>query len=217
MEIRPLSSSKWASDTRIGQEELYDATERVLQELKDYKECSGPFLVKVNKREYADYYEVIKNPMDLGTMTKKLKGCEYNSKREIVDDLNLIWANCFTYNVDPTNIYRIMGEKMKAKSDALIPLIPDIVVQVRADPNVPVEEYDEDDSESGEDEPEPEGPTGSRAWGSSSKKATKGMGSKGAKGSGSGGGRSGGEGSGGGERQKKVSWYFVFPETWIES
>lgn len=41
---------------------------------------------------------VIANPMDFGTMLKKVKQKQYKSKREFRDDLDLIWSNCFTYN-----------------------------------------------------------------------------------------------------------------------
>jgi hypothetical protein len=55
-EAKP-SRSKWASDERVGQEELYDACEKVLSELKGYSEHSLPFLTKVNKRDAPDYYD----------------------------------------------------------------------------------------------------------------------------------------------------------------
>ena len=47
--------SKWASEEKIGQEELYEAAEKVLNELKAMTEHSGPFLTKVNKRDAPDY------------------------------------------------------------------------------------------------------------------------------------------------------------------
>lgn len=47
--------SKWYNEDRIGQEELYDAAEKVLNELKAMTENSGPFLQKVNKRDVPDY------------------------------------------------------------------------------------------------------------------------------------------------------------------
>ncbi|RKP34890.1 Bromodomain-containing protein, partial [Dimargaris cristalligena] len=59
-----------------------------------------PFLVKVSRRDAPDYYEVIKYPMDLGTMSKKLKNLQYPSKAAFVHDLDLIYKNCFTYNSD---------------------------------------------------------------------------------------------------------------------
>lgn len=37
--------------------------------------------------------------MDFQTMLKKVKSKHYKSKCEFKDDLDLIWENCFTYNV----------------------------------------------------------------------------------------------------------------------
>lgn len=48
--------SKWASTEKVGQEELYEAAEKVLNELKAMTEHSGPFLNKVAKRDAPDYY-----------------------------------------------------------------------------------------------------------------------------------------------------------------
>ncbi len=61
-ELRSLMSevkknrSKWASPEKIGQEELYEAAEKVLSELKAMTEHSTAFLTRVNKREAPDYY-----------------------------------------------------------------------------------------------------------------------------------------------------------------
>lgn len=60
-ELRALMSevrknrSKWASEDKVGQEELYEAAEKVLNELRGMTEHSGPFLTKVNKKEAPDY------------------------------------------------------------------------------------------------------------------------------------------------------------------
>lgn len=48
--------SKWASEERVGQEELYEAAEKVMSELKAMTEHSSAFLTRVNKREAPDYY-----------------------------------------------------------------------------------------------------------------------------------------------------------------
>lgn len=48
--------SKWASEENVHQEELYEAAEKVLSELKAMTEYSAPFLTRVNKREAPDYY-----------------------------------------------------------------------------------------------------------------------------------------------------------------
>lgn len=49
--------SKWASEDKIGQEELYEAAEKVVLELRANTEHSTAFLNRVNKREAPDYYQ----------------------------------------------------------------------------------------------------------------------------------------------------------------
>jgi transcriptional activator SPT7 len=61
--------SKWASEENVGQEELYEAAEKVLSELKAMTEYSAPFLTRVNKREAPDYY----NCINLSFSSKKPK------------------------------------------------------------------------------------------------------------------------------------------------
>jgi len=48
--------SKYASEEFVNQEELYEAVDKVLSELKAMTEYSAPFLGRVNKREAPDYY-----------------------------------------------------------------------------------------------------------------------------------------------------------------
>ena len=138
-ELRSLMSevrknrSKWANEEKVGQEELYEAAEKVLSELKAMTEHSQPFLTRVNKRDAPDYYNIIKQPMDLGSMTKKLRSLSYKSKRDFVDDLSIIWANCLKYNADPNHYLRKHALSMRRETDKLVPLIPDIVVRDRAE------------------------------------------------------------------------------------
>ena len=49
--------SKWANEDKVGQEELYEAADKVLSEIKAQTEHSQPFLQRVNKREAPDYYQ----------------------------------------------------------------------------------------------------------------------------------------------------------------
>ncbi|KAJ8101464.1 hypothetical protein POJ06DRAFT_251612 [Lipomyces tetrasporus] len=139
VELRNLISevrknrSKWASEDRVGQEELYEAAEKVVLELRAYTEHSTAFLNKVNKRDAPNYFNVIKNPMDLSTVMKKLKALQYRSKQEFVDDLMLIWNNCLTFNTDPQHYLRKHAMAMKKKTLSLIPLIPDIIIRSKSD------------------------------------------------------------------------------------
>ncbi|KAI1377997.1 hypothetical protein F4677DRAFT_414136 [Hypoxylon crocopeplum] len=149
--------SKWANEENVNQEELYEALEKVLTELKAHTEYSTPFLQRVNKKDAPDYYNFIKQPMDLGTMTKKLKSLHYKSKADFVTDLNLIWDNCLRYNQDMNHPLRRMANGMRKEAEKLIPLIPDLVIRPRAE--VEAEERrkqnggDDDGGDDSDDEP----------------------------------------------------------------
>ncbi|KAF2723423.1 hypothetical protein K431DRAFT_219906 [Polychaeton citri CBS 116435] len=125
--------SKWASEDRVGQEELYEASEKVLMELKAMTDYAQPFLQRVSKREAPDYFNIIKTPMDIGNMIKKLKQFLYKSKKDFVDDLYLIWANALKYNTDERHPIRKKAQHMHKMCDKLVGLIPDIVVKDRAE------------------------------------------------------------------------------------
>lgn len=62
-ELRNLMSevrrnrSKWASEDKIGQEDLYEAAEKVVLDLRSKTEHSTAFLNRVNKREAPHYFE----------------------------------------------------------------------------------------------------------------------------------------------------------------
>ena len=45
-----------------------------------------------------DYPLIIKHPMDLSTVKRKLRSSKYSSLAEVFADINLIWENCRTYN-----------------------------------------------------------------------------------------------------------------------
>lgn len=65
------------------------------------QEHATAFLTKVAKRDAPDYYDVIKNPMDLGTMMRNVRQGRFKSKAQFMRDLDLIWDNCLTYNSEP--------------------------------------------------------------------------------------------------------------------
>ena len=54
-----------------------------------------------------DYGFLIKNPMDLGTVIQKMKDDRYETVEDVLDDIQLIWDNCKTYN--PPNTVRILS------------------------------------------------------------------------------------------------------------
>jgi len=142
-DVRP-NRSKWANEDKVGQEELYEGCERILTELRNYTEHSTPFLNKVNKREAPDYFQIIKHPMDLGTVLKKLKSFAYQSKAQFANDLYLIYSNCLAYNSDPGSVYRKHAIAMKKKTQQLLETVQDVVIRDRAEVEAEAEESDEE-------------------------------------------------------------------------
>lgn len=76
---------------------LYLFMKKLLSELQENTH-SWPFVEPV--AGVADYYDVIKNPMDLRTLNENIDANKYNSVLEFKNDVDLIWINCRTYNED---------------------------------------------------------------------------------------------------------------------
>lgn len=53
-----------------------------------------------------DYYEVIKEPMDLSTMEQRLEADSYKTMEEFVYDARLVFNNCRAYNNETTTYYK---------------------------------------------------------------------------------------------------------------
>ncbi|XP_037910415.1 transcription initiation factor TFIID subunit 1 isoform X2 [Hermetia illucens] len=64
---------------------------------------SWPFLKPVNKKQVKDYYTIIKKPIDLDTITKKVAAHKYHSRAEFLADIELIATNCEQYNGAESN------------------------------------------------------------------------------------------------------------------
>ena len=54
-----------------------------------------------------DYPKIITHPMDLGTVKKNLLEHKYINFKEFLDDINLIWSNCRTYNLPGSDIVKM--------------------------------------------------------------------------------------------------------------
>ena len=72
-------------------------------------EDSGPFLFPVNTKQFATYKKVIKTPMDIATIKKKLdlpvnSAASYKSRDEFVEDVRLIFSNCEVFNEDDSPV-----------------------------------------------------------------------------------------------------------------
>ena len=50
------------------------------------------------KLKLPDYHKIIKQPMDLGTIKKRLENCYYYSAAECIEDFKTMFSNCYVYN-----------------------------------------------------------------------------------------------------------------------
>src|SRR5262245_26019224 len=70
------------------------------------KDPYGFFYEPVDVNVVPDYLTIIKQPMDFGTMNKKIEGGAYSTLREFQSDFELICSNCMIYNAPNTVYYR---------------------------------------------------------------------------------------------------------------
>jgi len=77
----------------------------VLKSVKSLKDA-WPFHKPVDAKLVPDYYDIIKFPMDLGTMGKRLHEGHYTNKEMFIADFQLIVDNCRKYNLPTTTYYR---------------------------------------------------------------------------------------------------------------
>ncbi|CAL5008748.1 unnamed protein product [Urochloa decumbens] len=61
---------------------------------------AGPFLAPVDvvKLNIPDYFDIVKQPMDLGTVQKKMNAGMYSTPREFAADVRLTFSNAMNYN-----------------------------------------------------------------------------------------------------------------------
>ncbi|KAI4177767.1 MAG: hypothetical protein LQ343_000231 [Gyalolechia ehrenbergii] len=65
-----------------------------------------PFIKLVPKNQYPDYYMIIKQPISMDMIKKKINKEEYSSLREFRNDIRLLCNNARTYNEDTSIIFQ---------------------------------------------------------------------------------------------------------------
>ena len=124
MSIPAIKESGWSPDM----DELARAPKhgpnynQLLHLLNDMQNNTNawPFQQPVNKDEVQDYYEVIKEPMDLATMEEKHEKDMYPNPEDFIRDAKLIFDNCRKYNNETTpyakaanRLEKFMWQKIK--------------------------------------------------------------------------------------------------------
>ncbi|VDO64005.1 unnamed protein product [Heligmosomoides polygyrus] len=96
---------------------------------------SWPFLAPVDGEMVPEYYDYIEYPMDLKTMSERLKSKYYIHQRLFIADLCRMFANCYSFNGCDTEYYRCgyrlnkLALELVTKhfpSSTLLPKLPDV-------------------------------------------------------------------------------------------
>ncbi|XP_037037048.1 homeotic protein female sterile-like isoform X4 [Bradysia coprophila] len=159
----PLSPmSGHPSGAQKNKEKLSDALKscnEILKELFSKKHCgyAWPFYKPVDADLLGlhDYHDIIKKPMDLGTVKRKMDGREYKSAPEFAADVRLIFTNCYKYN-PPDHDVVTMGRKLQDVFEMRYANIPDEPVMNASytHAHIPNKEMDSSDDESSDSERE---------------------------------------------------------------
>ncbi|KAH7479465.1 hypothetical protein PRNP1_008737 [Phytophthora ramorum] len=104
-----------------------------------------PFRERVNWEEWGlyDYLQVVKEPMDLGTIRSKLSKNEYKKPAEFARDMRLVWHNCKLYNQDGSDLYLLADELTKKFEDRVKTMKLDVGPVPKADKSIPAPSLEE--------------------------------------------------------------------------
>ncbi|KAI5962049.1 BDF1 [Candida theae] len=110
-DVRPRKK-KFAAELRF-----CNQTIKELMSKKHYN-YNFPFLAPVDPvaLNLPNYHEVIKEPMDLGTIQSKLTNNLYENADEFEKDIRLMFRNCYTFNPEGTDV-NMMGHRLEAIFD----------------------------------------------------------------------------------------------------
>uniref|UniRef100_A0A673ZUR8 histone acetyltransferase n=1 Tax=Salmo trutta TaxID=8032 RepID=A0A673ZUR8_SALTR len=98
---KPLGKGKELKDP----DQLYSTLKTILQHVKSHQNA-WPFMEPVKKTEAPGYYQVIRFPMDLKTMSERLKSRYYTTRKLFMADMQRIFTNCREYNPPESQYYK---------------------------------------------------------------------------------------------------------------
>lgn len=150
----PLSPSSGAAGAAKNKEKLSEALKscnEILKELfsKKHSGYAWPFYKPVDAELLGlhDYHDIIKKPMDLGTVKRKMDNREYKSAPEFAADVRLIFTNCYKYN-PPDHDVVAMGRKLQDVFEMRYANIPDEPTNISTFSNKEAESSSGESSES---------------------------------------------------------------------
>uniref|UniRef100_A0A1A7YP49 Bromodomain-containing protein 2 n=1 Tax=Iconisemion striatum TaxID=60296 RepID=A0A1A7YP49_9TELE len=100
----------------------------ILKEMlsKKHAAYAWPFYKPVDAEalELHDYHDIIKHPMDLGSIKKKLDNRQYRDAQEFAADIRLMFSNCYKYN-PPDHDVVSMAHKLQDVFEMRFAKMPD--------------------------------------------------------------------------------------------
>ena len=105
------SRPKMQSQMKLSGKALQDKMKKLVDKIREHKDEKGRqlsiiFLRLPNAKEFPDYYQVIKKPVDFEKIAAKVKGAVYQSMSECMDDFMLMFDNASKYNEPDSQIYK---------------------------------------------------------------------------------------------------------------
>jgi len=89
---------------------LQQTLKEVFEKLKEHP-SAWPFLHAVDKKIVPDYYDIIKDPIDLETIEKRVERANYYVTKEIfLADVKRMCDNCRVYNREDTEYYKCAND-----------------------------------------------------------------------------------------------------------
>ncbi|OMJ07587.1 Bromodomain-containing protein [Smittium culicis] len=92
----------------------YKRMKKILKKVATHK-CSGPFLHPVDPIADGcpDYFDLIKNPIDISTILRKIDSLSYNKFSDFESDMDLLFSNCYLFNPANTLVHEF-GKSLEA-------------------------------------------------------------------------------------------------------
>ena len=106
-------------------EELKNALEPPLMKMYNCDPEAAPFRIPVDPIALGipDYFDIIKNPMDMSAIKTKLDNGDYKDPWQFVDDVWLMFENAWTYNRKTSKVYKYcnkLSEVFEAEIDPVM-------------------------------------------------------------------------------------------------
>ncbi|XP_038826336.1 bromodomain-containing protein 3-like isoform X7 [Salvelinus namaycush] len=121
------------SSKRSRMSEQLKYCDSILKEMlsKKHAAYAWPFYKPVDAEalELHDYHEIIKHPMDLSTVKKKIDGREYPDAQMFAADVRVMFSNCYKYN-PPDHEVVAMARKLQDVFEMRFAKMPDEPVEL---------------------------------------------------------------------------------------